>query len=410
MPSYYAVGHTAFDLGVSIGQQQKEAFQNLIKDDTSLATILIPWMNEHQDQYNLFCETNKAAYPDIYAEIQGIAQGAEIEEYKAMLLMLRPEVEALWKAEHNEIASNDNCFDILFNPLDSKDAFIAHNEDWTPVYKSYGFVLHENMPFSTTGATHITAFTYPASPVGFTFGYNDKGVVTSCNGLNPIPCRPGKLGRYFINRDVLAANSVDDALDRLRKAAKDSALGFAMSIGGVSSHDMYHAEMAPYNPASKEEGGVVDIIKIEPGKTYLHSNAYQHEFFKNINQYVSNSTKARLERAREMADPVTPELALKILGDEKNPLYPIYRYGNPLDSEELATISTAVLNLDAATVTIYGGNPTEHDPVVVMPLYKPPFSVYSSAAFIGMMSAAGTLFVALIVVAGVAYVKFQEHH
>jgi len=310
--------------------------------------------------------------------------------------MLRPEVEALVAAEKNEVYANENCFDIISNTKDG-DAFIAHNEDWTPAYKPFGFVLHENMPFSTTGATHITAFTYPASPVGFTFGYNDKGVVTSCNGLNPIPCRPGKLGRYFINRDVLAATSVQDALDRLRKAAKDSALGFGMSIGCVGSHDMYHAEMAPYDPHSSEEGGYVDIIKIKRGETYLHSNAYTHEYFKDINQSITPSTQHRLQRAHEMDDPTTPEKALAILGDETTPVYPIYRYGIPPD--ELATISTALLNLDNATVTIYGGNPTRFDPVVVMPLYNPETKGDNSfgAPFIIAICLAGALLIALIV-------------
>jgi len=71
-----------------------------------------------------------------------------------------------------------------------------------------------------------------------------------------------------------------------------------------------------------------------------------------------------------MPAPTSPKLALDILGDEKTPVYPIYRYGIPPD--ELATISTAVMNLDDATVTIYGGNPTRFDPVVVMPLWRPP--------------------------------------
>jgi len=370
MPSYYAVGESAYELGRSIGIQQKEAFQELIKADDSLLKILVPWMEAHMDQYNQFCEANKKAYPDIFEEVRGIAAGAEIEENYTILLMLRPEIEAL-----NKSGYSDNCFDIINNPSvgDENDvAFIAHNEDWTPAYKPFGFVLHEEMPFSTTGAQHIVAFTYPASPVGFTFGYNDYGVVTSCNGLNPIPCRPGKLGRYFINRDVLAATSMDDAIDRLKKAAPESALGFGMSIGMVGMHKMYHVEMAPYNPNDpNSKDGYVDVIEIKKGDSYLHSNSYTHSFFSRINQYTSNSTQHRLKRAGEMPTPKTPKLACDILGDTTDPKYPIYRHGDPNDKEELATISTAVLNLDNATITIYGGNPTEFKPVVVMPLFRP---------------------------------------
>ena len=368
MPSYYAVGHTAFDLGVSIGVQQKDAFAQLLEADDSLRTRLEPWMEQHPDEWEQFYIANKKAYPDIFDEVLGIAKGAGLKANDTVLLMLRPEIESLTSNYSHHY--NENCFDIINNPGDDKGiAFIAHNEDWTPAYKPFGFVLHENMPFSKTGATHITAFTYPASPVGFTFGYNDKGVVTSCNGLNPIPCTPGKLGRYFINRDVLAATSVQDAIDRLTKAAPESALGFAMSIGSVHSHELYHAEMAPYDPNTNETGGHVDIIPIKPGQSYLHSNKYTHDHFKNIHQFVSNSTQHRLARAEEMDTPSTPELALAILGDEKDKDFPIYRYGRKDD--ELATISTAVLDLDNALVTIYGGNPTQWDPVVVMPLFVP---------------------------------------
>jgi len=411
------------ELGESIGMQQKDAFQQLLKADDSLLTVLIPWMNRHPDQYKAFCDANQKAYPAIYEEIQGIAKGAGLNESDAILLMLRPEVESLAAEELGIKIAPDHCFDIMNNPLDSDGvAFLAHNEDWTPAYKPFGFVLHENMPFSTTGATHITAFTYPASPVGFTFGYNDKGLVTSCNGLNPHPCRPGKLGRYFINRDVLAATSVDDAIARLKKAAPDSALGFAMSIGSVGSHVMYHAEMAPYSPGSTEDAGYVDIVEIKPGQSFLHSNAYEHDYFKNINQTISNSTSHRLARAREMPAPTTPKLALDILGDEKTPVYPIYRYGIPPD--ELATISTAVLNLDDATVTIYGGNPTRFEPVVVMPLFQPTPAGSGSGSepasgseegkpyfvpFIACAAAAGILLVVVIILVVIVLLKGRNN-
>jgi len=384
-----------------------------LKADDSLLTVLIPWMERHPDQYKAFCDANQAAYPDIFDEILGIAEGAGINHSSAILLMLRPEIESLVADEQNITFANENCFDIINNPVDDNGmAFIAHNEDWTPAYKPFGFVLHENMPFSKDAA-HITAFTYPASPVGFTFGYNDKGLVTSCNGLNPHPCRPGKLGRYFINRDVLNAISVDDALDRLRKAAPNSSLGFAMSIGRVGTHVMYHAEMAPYTPGSTDDVGCVDIIEIKPGNSYLHSNAYTHDFFKDIKQTISNSTQHRLKRAGEMPAPTNPKLALDILGDETTPVYPIYRYGIPPD--ELATISTAVLNMDDATVTIYGGNPTRFDPVVVMPLFQPAPSEPSGepsdafgTPFIIAASVAGAFFLALIIVIAVMVARSRN--
>lgn len=361
MPSYYAVGNTPYELGFSIGVQQKEAFQELLKADDSLRTVLEPWMQRHPEDYKAFHKKNRLAYPDVYDEIRGIAAGAELSEDDTMLMMLRPEIESLVADELGIEMPNENCFDIIHNPAadDKKNvAFIAHNEDWTPAYKPFGFVLHENMAYRSTGTKHIVAFTYPACPVGFTFGYNDHGVVTSCNGLNPHPCRVGGRARYFINRHVLSATSIDDALKRLRDAAPESALGFGMSIGSANNRTIYHAEMAP---------GSVDIIEIKPGQSYLHSNSYTHEAYKNINQTTSPSTSHRLARAAEMPEPTTPELALNILGDETTPVYPIYRYGIPPD--ELATISTAVLDLDNALVTIYGGNPTQHDPVVLMPIF-----------------------------------------
>jgi len=172
-----------------------------------------------------------------------------------------------------------------------------------------------------------------------------------------------------------------------------------MSVGSVGSHVMYHAEMAPYVPGSSEEGGHVDIIKIEAGESFLHSNAYEHKFFTDINQTISNSTQHRLARARQMDPPTSPELAVKILGDETVPVYPIYRYGIPPD--ELATISTAVLNLDDATVTIWGGNPTRFEPVVVMPLFRPPTPEEKNdkyfVPFIAAVSAAGAILVVFII-------------
>jgi len=400
MPSYYAVGSNPRELGRSIGMQQKDAFQQLVQADPSLITILRPWMEANKSDYDSFVKVNKEAYPDIFEEICGIADGAGLNESDVILLMLRPEIEAIVEPH----PPNDNCFDIICN-AEGKNAFVAHNEDWTPAYKPFGFVLHEDMAFTDTkvNAQHITAFTYPASPVGFTFGYNSEGLVTSCNGLNPIPCKVGKLGRYFINRDVLAAKTIDDALDRLRKAAPNAALGFGMSIGRVGSRRLYHAEMAPYDPHDPkgvDSNGYVDIIKINSGDTYLHSNSYTHPYFKGlIHQYTSKSTSARLARAAEMIEPTTREFALEILGDENNTQYPIYRHGDPNDPEELATISTALMDLDDALVYVYGGNPKDWAPVVVMPLYNPENGEAKTwfVLFLASAICAGVLLIAVVV-------------
>jgi len=354
------------------------------------------WARENPEGFKSFKDFNKEKFPSIYDEVVGISEGANLTEDEGIALMLRPEIEALALPPSVAAARDGHCFDILYNPkrLDKKKhAFMAHNEDWTPVYKDFGFVLHENMAFAKPGEVqHITAFSYPASPVGFTFGYNDHGVCTSCNGLQPGEVRIGKLGRYFINRYLLSATSVDDALDRLRRVAPDSAFGFAMSIGSSRGRRMYHAEMSP---------GGVDIIEIAPGMSYLHSNAYTHEANKGINQTISNSTHHRLDRAAEMDEPVTGELALKILGDETVPVYPIYRYGIPPD--ELATISTSLIDLDKATITIYGGNPTRQPPVVVMPIPEPPGYddvTIQEKLFVPLVGVAVVLFIVSIVFIG----------
>ena len=73
-----------------------------------------------------------------------------------------------------------------------------------------------------------------------------------------------------------------------------------------------------------------------------------------------------------MTEPVTGDLALAILGDETTPVYPIYRYGIPPD--ELATISTSLIDLDKATIKIYGGNPTREPAVVQMNIPDAPNS------------------------------------
>lgn len=397
MPSFFAMGKSAFELGLSIGQQQAELYAELRKQDHSIDDLM-SWVEDNRMVFTSFCDANRKFFPDIYEEVRGIAQGANISEDEVLALMLRPEIEALANPPEVAAARDAHCFDILYNPPKSDKnahAFMAHNEDWTPVYKNFGFVLHEHMAFAGDDEVkHITAFSYPASPVGFTFGFNDHGISTSCNGLQPYEVNEGGLGRYFINRYLLGATSIEDAIARLNAVAPHSAFGFAMSIGCSRTRRLYHVEMAPRS---------VDIIEIKPGSSYLHSNAYIHKAYENLPQTISNSTQHRLERAREMEEPVTPKLALKILGDEKNPVFPIYRYGIPPD--ELATISTSVTDLDDALVSIWGGNPTKVASVVQLAMPDPPGftdKTLQEKLFYPLVAVAGVAIIIIIILAIVA--------
>lgn len=86
-----------------------------------------------------------------------------------------------------------------------------------------------------------------------------------------------------------------------------------------------------------------------PGRPHWHANSYN---VVNADDVGLPNSIARDERAAEMKVPETLEEMIEVLGDTKHPEWPIYND---------TTLNTIVFNWKERTLTIYIGNPKEHN-------------------------------------------------
>lgn len=356
LDSVYITGNTPFEVGKALGEYEREKLHELMAIDPLLLESLRPWKAAHEAEYNAFVAANRARFPRYFEEMEGIASGAGVALEDLILTALGPEIDTLQQNENG-----GNCFDTIGVPVTATGhsrAIIGHNEDLGPEYKAFSFLVTIHQPYAAAaeaaGTAHtITAFVYPGAPLGFTFGWNNAGMVYSCNGIFPAP-RTGGLGRYFINRYVLEATSFDEALSRLRSVYKDAALGFGTTLGKARSDVVYNVEIGP---------GVMSIVRVPPGESLLHSNMYSHNDTVHVYNNFAQTTTHRLTRAHQLPPPMTREAVVDILGDTLDPVFPIYRDGKKPDF--LSTSATVIFDLENARAEVFGGNPKFTHPTAV---------------------------------------------
>lgn len=377
LKAIHVSGSSGYEIGKKTGEIVKEDLERLLEVDTSLEDYLIPWMEANPSDYAEFLRVNNATFPEQFEELQGFCDATGMNFTSLFLLMLRPEIQGLLTKQRGGGGVRfeaENCFDVIANPASGR-LIVGHNEDWATQYGPFGYLIYVGQTHTQQAAREIATYSYPASSLGFTFGWNSDGLVVSCNGITPSEPRAGGYGRYFINRYVLEARSLDDALGRLRLLSAAAAYGFGVTLAMAHSTRAVHVEIGP---------GRFSAVYVNEGSSFVHTNMFSHADMADIPQAVGPSTAARYARAQELMPVLTEDNVRSLLGDTKNASYPIYRTGKAPDTG--ATLVTAVFDLAARTVALYNSNPKTTDPLMIIPIYddphwspKQPSKVYARA-------------------------------
>ncbi|MBS1249649.1 MAG: hypothetical protein MAG431_01229 [Chloroflexi bacterium] len=330
---YLEVTGSHFEVGFAIGERFSEQIHQLLDNYRLFQNQILPYNRtpEGRTRYEKLLDLNQAQYPGYMDEIGGLAQGAGRAFEDLFLVNLRGEYEKY-------LVSSDlnGCSD--FSLVTDDVALIGHNEDSAPEFRGNMYLVHadieDGIPF--------TALAYPGFLCGNAFGFNAAGVCYSIDNVRPRTAEVG-LGRHFVARSLLDAESLDDAIDRVTSPGQ--ALGFSYTIGSVRERRVMHVEVA-------SETNFVHEIQ---GR-YYHANHYLE--LSGVDQIIGASSQARVERANALLQDFTPlddAAVLEILGDQMNAQYPIYRTATPPD--DLATLYTTLFDLDARRLRIYTGHP-----------------------------------------------------
>lgn len=258
-------------------------------------------------------------FPDILAEIEGLAEG----------LGLPFEPVFAWNCRGDILAqAPDGCTSVM---LPGGAPVLAHNEDGFPVLRGHCF-LAEIAPDRGPG---LTAFCYPGSIPGHTFGWTETGLAAAVNNIRLTGVVP-EVPRMVLGRAVLAAASAAEAIALLRAGAMSG--GFHLCLGEAGPARLWSVEY-----------GAGAVSAQEVTRPAAHANhALHHPAAGSGAQIVTRSSADRQARAEALL--AAGADALEILHDGGSPGHlPIWR-GDPADPDEENTLATLHLRLAGGAI------------------------------------------------------------
>ena len=316
MLSFLDLSGTHHEVGVALGKFGAKALHRYANTSPAWHHIMRfrdhPVVKQMQQQVQV-------RHPAYWAEIQGLAQGLEMPLDDVFLWNCRGDLWA-W--------GPDGCTTI-YQP--GSPLRLAHNEDGDPLFAGHCAMARlrvDNEP-------GLTAFVYPGSLAGHTFGANAAGLCLTVNNLRTVHAKPG-LPRMVITRAMLGMATLQDAVHYVQCA--QPAGGFHVTLGQSSQPNLVSIEF------SSRQCSVLEIDR--PGG---HANHMTHPAMQHQPQIITGSSgfrQIRLEQCLQNKPDIEP---LEILFDTDHPEFPVFRQ-DPADPDTENTLASARFEFAADAV------------------------------------------------------------
>lgn len=307
MLTYLDISGTHQEVGAALGRFGAKALRHYAQ--TSPAWHHIMRFRQHPMALAMQALVQER-YPQYWAELQGLALGLEMPLEDVFLWNCRGDLWA-W--------GPDGCTTIQ---QPGTKTLLAHNEDGDPLFAGHCAIAHIQAGLEMG----FTAFVYPGSIPGHTFGANMAGLCMTVNNLRTLHAQSG-VPRMIATRLLLSLPTIDSAVGYIESI--QPAGGFHLTLGQVGTRNLISVEFT---------GRKTSIIELsEPSG---HANHMIHPGMQHQPQIITGSSgyrQARLEALLRL-DPYTEPLA--VLHDTENQEFPIFRQ-DPHDPDTENTLATA---------------------------------------------------------------------
>jgi hypothetical protein len=207
--------------------------------------------------------------------------------------------------------------------------------------------------------------------LGNAFGANAHGFACSLNGLYPNFIAHGRLPRQIVNRALLSVRNEDD-LDQLLRS---SPVAYGFCINGGFYHQPTHLLNYEIGPNLKmDDENYISKCRIVNNDDHIekddehvvafnyliHYNHYERLDNVIVQQKALQSTYSRWQRGQELGDITNIDDAIRLLGDNGNELFPIFRVPNRTDANSV-TLCTVHINFRTLQLIVYQHNPKENN-------------------------------------------------
>lgn len=243
-------------------------------------------------------------YPEYVDEIRGRASGAGVgfETYWAMMC---PEIFETNFEHCTTIMCKDGNGHFLLSHNEDDDDNIEGNFCLSKIYNDGEWVI-------TGDSGHM--------PFGNGFSWNSHGIIKTINYCHESDVREENIPRYFLQRHISGATSIDNLIERCN--AFHPASGFHVNAIDRNTDVAVSIEVYPDS---------VDVTYIED--YYIHSNHYIHNRYVNCPQIDEGSNSIfRLYKAKDLFS----QLSIRNLDGLKR----ILKYRDELDRFEYSIFQT----------------------------------------------------------------------
>eukprot|EP00199_Chlamydomonas_sp_CCMP681_P000589 CAMPEP_0119116558 /NCGR_PEP_ID=MMETSP1180-20130426/52352_1 /TAXON_ID=3052 ORGANISM="Chlamydomonas cf sp, Strain CCMP681" /NCGR_SAMPLE_ID=MMETSP1180 /ASSEMBLY_ACC=CAM_ASM_000741 /LENGTH=460 /DNA_ID=CAMNT_0007105721 /DNA_START=113 /DNA_END=1494 /DNA_ORIENTATION=+ len=221
-------------------------------------------------------------------------------------------------------------------------SLLGHNEDVGSDVVGRMYMVRAEME----GLPTWLALCYPGELASTAFGASSAGFAFTLDALYPQKLVLPGWGRNFLSRALLEIPHLASAMDLLTTPGQ--ATGRSVNLLDLTNCGLKNIEVAP--------GGNVSVASIAEGEWMFHANAYQRMA---VPMQESNSSAHREAVASHYGRPVSGADVLRLLGDDSDAKFPIYRRGDSPDTG-ISTMCTVLMECQAGRTTyasLMTGNP-----------------------------------------------------
>lgn len=369
LPIVYCKG-SHYDVGFSIGHTFAKRITDWFDDPVSPLQVFRKFYKDPEGHgiVQKYMETGEKYFPDYVQEIRGIADGSEAEFEDVFLTNLWCEIFFAHKELKDGILEKDSaegCTSVYVNKEGMR--IIGHNEDAAHGSERFNYLAHvtvvDEEDKSTVKENFIT-FMYPGMIPGFAFNVTNEFVITG-NVLLPKSKCPSGVPLNFVLRKLLSCKTIEEMVEAAKCEPTGCAYGFNLNIASIEGTEMWSLEILPGEKGTEVSLHAVPIVPDESEKChYFHQNFYKHIRTDEIP--LLDDTIARGKRCDEMPPPRDEADVRRILGDQGNKSWPIYKEYIEGQTSGSKTVCTAVFNILDRNLHVYLDNPQNN----------PPFSTY----------------------------------
>jgi len=344
---YLEVKGSYKEIGLQIGKRLQSAIHRILDERYDWINNLmnISTSAEGSIYSNQLLKIATNIYPQYIQEIEGMAEGADIDFHKMWVMTIKNELTSFSNLESVAIRE-PGCSTIFYQ--DENKTWLFHNEDGDKVYHNRMLVLKAVPP---SGVSFIT-LVYPGIIAGVGPSINNRGI---CETTNYIGCKKPYKGipRYFLGRAVLEAKNLAEALQIT--TSEPRAYPWHHNIIALNSNIYASVETLP--------DGTIEVNYPGDG-VYIHTNhtlgkKTQNYPAQDLN-YKNTSSIPRMEALRHLISNTklpanNPEKFMRFLSSHKNKPYSPCRH--PAGDVRGQTLATAFFDQQQKTMRIYKGNP-----------------------------------------------------